>query len=168
MSEPVTIQIRHRYTDAVLFEHQTTPERQASGLAMRDALEAATKAGANLAGANLAGAYLADAYLAGAYLAGANLAGAKWRNGITISRAPLQLFGLHWPVYILDQHMQIGCELHSLADWATFDDERIVLMDGREALRFWRAHKDALLALARSDGRSFEPAAVEAAAAEAA
>ena len=53
--------------------------------------------------------------------------------------------------------MQIGCELHPLAEWATFDDARICAMDGRDALRFWRAHKDALLALARSADRSFDP-----------
>jgi len=49
-----TIQIKHRFTAAVLYEHQTTDERQASGLATRDALEAACKAGASLARANLA------------------------------------------------------------------------------------------------------------------
>ena len=68
--------IKHRWTDAVLYTHETTAERQASGLAMRDALEAACKARANLADANLADAYLADAKLADAYLADANLAGA--------------------------------------------------------------------------------------------
>ena len=61
----------------VLFEHPTTEERQASGLAMRDALEAACKARANLARANLAGANLDGAYLAGANLARANLDGAN-------------------------------------------------------------------------------------------
>jgi len=227
------IQIRHRYTSAVLFEHQVTDEQQASGMAMRHALEAATQAranlagayladanlvganlagaylaganlvdanladanlvdaylaGANLAGANLAGANLVDAYLAGANLAGAylaganlvdanlagaylaganlvdaNLTGAKWRDDITISRAPLQISGLRWTVYLLDQHMQIGCELHTLAEWADFDDARICGMDGRDALRFWRAHKDALLSLARSDGRGVAAAVAEAA-----
>ena len=186
-----TIEIKHRDTDAVLYSHETTAERQASGLAMRDALETAVSAranlagaylaDANLAGANLAGAYLAGAYLAGAYLAGANLAGAnlaganladanlaraylagaKWRDGITLTRAPLQLSGLHYFVHILDAHMQIGCELHTLADWAAFDDARIVQMDGKTALKFWRAHKDALLALAESDGRGVEVAQAE-------
>ena len=55
--------------------------------------------------------------------------------------------------------MQIGCELHSLADWAAFDEKRIAAMDGCDALRFWRASKDALLGLARAHGRSFEPVA---------
>ena len=33
----------------------------------------------------------------------------------------------------------------------------IVAMGGRDALRFWRDHKDALLSLARACGRSFDP-----------
>jgi hypothetical protein len=124
----------------------------------------ANLAGADLAGANLAGAYLADANLAGANLAdanlaGADLAGAKWRDGIVIQKPPIQLYGLFWSVTILDAHMQIGCELHSLADWQTFDDERICEMSGKDALRFWRSHKDALLSLARSAERSFEAVA---------
>ena len=137
-------------------------------------LSYADLSGANLSYANLSGAYLsyADlsganlsyANLSGAYLSGAYLSGAKWRDGITISRAPLQISGLHWwMVYILDAHMQIGCELHSLDDWRSFDDARIVKMDGRNALRFWRAHKDALLAIAASDGRGVIDAVVAAA-----
>ena len=140
------VQIKHRWNGSVLFTAEI-PDDTPSGLEMRVALEKATAARANLAGANLAGANLADA----------NLAGAKWRNGIVISKAPVQVYGLHWTVTILDAHMQIGCELHSLADWSAYDDARINEMDGREALRFWRAHKDALLAMARGAGRSFEP-----------
>ena len=120
-------------------------------------LAGAYLADANLAGAYLAGANLADANLAGAYLAGANLAGAKWTEEIVITKTPIQISGLHWFVTILDAHMQIGCELHSLAEWAEFDDARIVAMDGRDALRFWRDHKEALLSLAQSCGRSFDP-----------
>jgi hypothetical protein len=121
-------------------------------------------ADAYLARADLARANLAGANLAGANLAGANLADAKWRNGIVINKAPIQLYGLLWNVTFLDAHMQIGCELHSLADWQSFDDARIVQMDW-QALRFWRDHKDALLSLARSAGRSFEPVEAEAVAA---
>jgi hypothetical protein len=228
-----TIQIKHRYTDAVLYEHETTDARQSSGLAMRDALEAASKAGANLSdaylsganlsdanliganlsdanlrganlsdanlrganliganliganliganlsnanlrganlidaylsdanlrGANLSGANLSGANLRGANLSGANLRGAAWAPGVLISRAPLQLYGLTWPVTVLDSHMQIGCQLHSLHEWELLDDAAINAMDGRDALRFWRMHKSTLLALARADGRSFEPA----------
>jgi len=195
-------QIKHRYTDAVLFECDV-PDDMESGLRTRHVLEKAVGSRANLSyanlscanlsganlsdanlsyanlsgaylsganlsganlsdanlscaylsGANLSGANLSGANLSGAYLSGANLSGAKWRDGITINRAPLQLSGLHWAVYILDDHMQIGCELHTLAEWAAFDDARIVEMDGKNALRFWRNHKAALLELAAADGR---------------
>ena len=145
-------QIKHRYTDAVLFECDV-PDDMESGLRTRRVLEKAVGSRAYLSGANLSGANLSDANLSGANLSDANLSGAKWRDGITINRAPLQLSGLHWAVYILDDHMQIGCELHTLAEWAAFDDARIVEMDGKNALRFWRNHKAALLALAAADGR---------------
>ena len=71
------ITIKHRYTTAVLFEYTPTDEQQASGLAMRAALEAATKGGADLGGANLYGAYLRGANLYGANLYGADLRGAN-------------------------------------------------------------------------------------------
>ena len=143
------VQIKHRWAGAVLFTADI-PDDTPSGMEMRAALEKATQERANLAGANLARANLA----------GANLADAKWRDGVVISQQPIQLYGLHWSVTILDAHMQIGCELHSLAEWSDFDDARIVEMDGRDALRFWREHKDALLSMARSCGRSFDPVAV--------
>ena len=116
-------------------------------------LSGAYLSGADLSRAYLSGAYLSGAYLSRAYLSGAYLSGAKWRDAIAINRAPLMLAGLTWDVYILDQHMQIGCELHAIAEWREFDDARITQMDGRDALRFWRAHKATLLALAESDGR---------------
>ena len=126
---------------------------------------------ANLSGAYLSGAHLSDAHLSGANLSDANLSdanlsdaylsGAKWRDGIAINKPPIQLFGLHWRVTILDEHMQIGCELHKLSDWAEYDDKRIAKMDGREALRFWRAHKDVLLGLAKSAGRGVVQAPAE-------
>jgi hypothetical protein len=171
----VNYQIKHRYTDAVLFECEL-PAGLDSGLHARHALEKATAARANLAGANLARAYLDGANLAGAnldgaYLDGANLAGANldgayldgayldgafWRPGIVLKERPIQLYGLTWVVTVLDAHMQIGCQFHSLHDWEQFDDAAIAAMDGRDALCFWRANKDALLGLARGAGRSFE------------
>ena len=72
--------IKHRYTDAVLFEYQPTEEQQASGTAMRAALEAAASARVHLGDANLRGAYLGDANLGDANLRGANLRGANLRG----------------------------------------------------------------------------------------
>lgn len=150
------VQIKHRWSGAVLFTADI-PDDTPSGMEMRVALENATRAGADLTDANLARANLAGADLTGANLVGADLVGAKWRDGVAINKRPIQLHGLYWNVTILDAHMQIGCELHTLAEWSAFDDARIVQMDGREALRFWREHKDALLGLARGAGRSFDP-----------
>ena len=141
------IQIRHRDTNAVLFECEA-PADLSSGLRMRHALEKATQARANLARANLAWANLDGASLYGANLDGANLDGAKFGDGVTAARGIRQVLGLRWPVTIFDNHMRIGCQLHSLADWATFTKRDIVEMDGTDALLFWRRHKAILLALA--------------------
>ena len=119
---------------------------------------------ANLRGANLRGANLSGANLRGANLSDANLSGAKWHSGHPITRIPLMLQGLRWEVEIADAHMKIGCQVHSLAEWAAFDDAQIAAMDGKDALRFWRSHKDFLLGMARADGRVFEQAAEEVAA----
>ena len=104
--------------------------------------------GASLAYANPRGAIFGGADLRGADLNGADLNGATFGTRVTANRGLLQLTGLEWQVLIFDEHMQIGCEMHSLDDWAAFDDKRILKMDGRRALRFWRRHKATLLALA--------------------
>jgi len=117
----------------------------------------ANLARANLADANLARANLADANLVDANLADANLVDAKWR-GVVIKNTPIQIFNLPYRVTILDAHMQIGCELHTLEEWSEFDDRRIAQMEGIKAIRFWRQHKDVLLALAKSAGRGVEVA----------
>ncbi len=90
------VQIKHRFTGAVLFECDVPEEH--SGMAMRHALEVAAKSGANLYGANLygsdlsgsdlSGADLSRADLYGANLYGANLYGADL-SGADLSRADL-------------------------------------------------------------------------------
>ncbi|MHB1660119.1 MAG: pentapeptide repeat-containing protein, partial [Acidithiobacillus sp.] len=102
--------------------------------------------GANLSGADLSGADLRRANLYGANLYGADLSGAKIAEGITVSRAPIQIYGLHWPITIWDQHMQIGCKFYSHAEWSDFDDNDIAEMDDYAA-EFWRQHKSQLLSL---------------------
>lgn len=77
-----------------------------------------------------------------------------------VSRDPLVIRGLYYPVTITDAEMIIGCQCHSLAEWAEFDDLSIIEMDGKKALEFWRAHKDSLLAMARATGRPFISAEV--------
>ena len=157
--------VLNRWTAKVQFtaEIAVTPGMTPSvklGLAVRWGLENnanladANLAGANLAGANLAGANLARANLAGANLARANLADAKWKNGAPITQQPIQISGLTWPVTIVDDTMQIGCEHHALDEWWSFDDRRIAAMDGKSALKFWRDNKAALQAICAATGRA--------------
>ena len=122
------ITIRNRWTDAVLFEHEVTDKQQASGLAMRAALEAATKARADLSGANLSGAYLSRAYLSRAdlsgadlsraylsraNLSGANLSGAKVRDLLLVGARPFLAIG------------PIGSESRTVFAWLTESGLRI-------------------------------------------
>jgi uncharacterized protein YjbI with pentapeptide repeats len=65
--------IKHRHTGAVLFEGE-------EGMTMRQTLEKATFANADLRGANLSGAHLSGAYLSVADLSGADLSGAYLRG----------------------------------------------------------------------------------------
>ena len=141
---------------------EDAPRSVKLGLAVRWAVKVgADLVGANLAGADLAGANLAGANLAGADLAGADLAGAKIRGDITISKPPIQIHNAtpNWPgcITIYDGHMQIGCELHSLPDWWAYDERRIAEMDGQTAVRWWRANRGWLFALATAHGRWKEP-----------
>ena len=71
-----TIQIKHRYTNAVLFECEV-PDGIESGLHMRHALEKAVASGASLRNASLVGASLDGASLVGALLDGALLRNAS-------------------------------------------------------------------------------------------
>ena len=148
----IKFDVLNRFTGAVQFTAEIECDEGAGvsvklGLAVRWAAKA---------GADLVGAYLADANLADA-----NLAGAEWRDGITVTRAPIQVYGLAYPIAILDAHMQIGCELHTFDEWDGFDDERISQMDGVNARRFWRDHKSSLMALCRLRAAKKELAGVE-------
>lgn len=160
----IKFDVLNRFTGKLKFSaeidcSEDAPRRLKLGLAV----QWGRKNGADLSGANLSGADLYGANLYGANLFGANLYGAKWRDGIVIHRAPLFVGGLAYRVIILDQHIQIGCELHAVAEWEAFDDRRIAAMDGVRAARFWTAHKAALIALAKGDGRGVEKAEEQAA-----
>jgi uncharacterized protein YjbI with pentapeptide repeats len=115
-------------------------------------LSGAVLSGADLSGAVLSGAVLSGAVLSGAVLSGAVLSGAVLSGttvyGVKIARAPVSIEGLLWPVLIIDGHIKIGCQLHAIGAWAAFDDAVIAAMDGRDALRFWREHKAAIMLMA--------------------
>ena len=79
----MNIQIKSRFTAAVLFEHDTENN------SLRITLELAIKSGANLSGANLSRADLSGAYLSGANLSRADLSGANL-SGADLSGADLR------------------------------------------------------------------------------
>ena len=98
----MNIQIKSRFTAAVLFEHdcENNSIRITLELAIKSGanlsgadlsradLSRADLSGADLSGANLRGAYLSGAYLSGAYLSDANLSGADL-SGADLSDAYL-------------------------------------------------------------------------------
>ena len=107
----------------------------------RASLYRANLDGANLDGANLDGANLNRASLDGASLDGASLYGANGING-WIKCIQIETY----PICYTAEVMQIGCENHTLDEWRTFDDEWIMRMDGKAALKFWRKYKDWIFA----------------------
>jgi len=120
-------------------------------------LRSADLIGANLSGANLRGANLSGADLSDANLRGANLSGANLRSA-DLSDANLRganLSGAHganphikciqidtYAITYTSDVMQIGCERHTIAEWASFSDAQIRAMDGVKALARWQKYKD--------------------------
>jgi len=111
---------------------------------------------ANLSSADLRSADLRSANLRSADLSSTDLRETKYTDEITIERQPLFIYGLNWDITILDEHMKIGCELHLIKDWLGYDDNRIIEMDGKTALKFWRANKGGLIAIAHGDKRGLK------------
>ncbi|MGV6475380.1 pentapeptide repeat-containing protein [Azotobacter vinelandii] len=151
-------------------------------------LDGANLREANLRGANLGGAYLRRAYLReanlgganlreanldGAYLGGAYLRAADLREVASLCGASGNLSEVKaiqcdlWPVTYTATHMQIGCQLHAIADWWAFGDETIDRMDSR-ALDWWRIWKPILQTIVETSpavpGATKEPAEESAAA----
>jgi uncharacterized protein YjbI with pentapeptide repeats len=168
------IEIKHRFSGEVLFAHDV--EGNTIRLTLEAAVKAkvnlygadfsgadlygADLSGANLSWANLSGANLSWANLSGANLYGANLSGANlyganlyganlYRvdlDGETLTKPPLSLLNLEWPVLITEGFMRIGCQRHTHEDWAAFSDEQIEDM-ASTAVDFWDIWKEPLLML---------------------
>jgi len=130
------------------------------GADLRDAdlkradLKSANLRSANLWGADLWGADLRDANLKSANLRGADLMGADLL-GADLMGADLMdcngnmihiksVFCGQYPVTYTVDVMQIGCQRHNIAEWWEFDNNRILEMDGKTALKWWRTWKPIL------------------------
>ena len=113
------LSILSSFNASILFEYEAEKNN------LKITLQAALKNGANLYGANLEGA---------------NLEGEK------LTKTPLQLNNLKWPVLISDKYLRIGCQRFTIEEWKNFDDAAIVKMDFA-ALKFWRNWKAPIIAL---------------------
>jgi len=120
----------------------------------RSDLSGANLSRADLSGANLSGANLSWADLSGANLSGADLSGADLSEDIKVSLQPIQLDALTYYVIIFDNHMKIGCEFHTIAEWWAFDDNQIAAMDGDRATKFWAKWKASLQAICAAEARA--------------
>ena len=140
--------ILNRFTGKVQFTAEIDATDQTSqnvkvGLSVKWAVKnqanlyRADLSGANLSGADLSGADLYGANLSGADLSRARLYGA---NGVNDWIKCIQID--QYPITYTSDVMQIGCERHQINEWREFDDARILKMDGKAALKFWRKYKD--------------------------
>ncbi len=76
-----------------------------------------------------------------------------WKEGIKTTKL-IQISGLHYFISVADMHIKIGCELHSKEEWKSFDDKRILEMEGSTALKFWNENKEWILNIESSKGVS--------------
>ncbi len=132
------IQIKHRYTGEVIFEHDCQNN------SFKLTVELAVSKRVSLAGASLTGANLDGANLYGANLDGANL------DGETLTRPPVQVLTNIWPVMITPQYMRIGCQRYTHTEWESFDDYAIANMHDK-AIDFWKEWRDILLAICKKE-----------------
>jgi hypothetical protein len=64
--------------------------------------------------------------------------------------SPINVRGMFYNVTIIDAYMKIGCEKHTFDQWEEYDDRRILEMDGKSALKFWKENKTILMAMCRN------------------
>lgn len=114
-------------------------------------LEGANLKVANLEEADLTCANLTNANLTRANLTRADLTGVNWGDpSITSVMPPLQVFGLQYPILILDRHAKIGCKMRLITEWVAMTAEEAEEKFGARDL--WEC-RDALLAFIAENGR---------------
>lgn len=98
-----------------------------------------------LRGADLRGANLSYADLSYANLRYANLADIKlWGTVGNMQEIKCMQIEKYKIAYTVDR-LQIGCEQHSIEGWKAFDDRRIIQMDGKDALVWWKKSKPLIM-----------------------
>ena len=147
------IQIKSKYSGKVLFEHNCKDNTLTLTVIQ------ACRRGADLIGADLRGAYLRGADLRGAdlrgadlrdvYLRCADLSGAKYAD-FEINKTPILISNLKYEIIIFDNHLKIGCELHTHSQWSKFTQKKIIEMGGKDALKWWKQWKEPILQMCKT------------------
>jgi len=106
--------------------------------------------GGDLQGATLRGADLEAANLQWANLRGANLEGGVKACGHVFTKPPVQISD-KYTIDIWQGFMVIGCEEHTLSEWSKFTQKRVLEMDGKEGLVWWKKWKEPLMAIAKAN-----------------
>ena len=161
-------QIKNRFDLSVIFECEADSMKIAVKLAIEAKadlsyanlisadLRSANLRSANLSYADLSSADFSYANLRSADLSSANLSYSDLRsadlsyadlNKGKLDKNPIFIYGLNYDVLITKQQINIGCEIHKVEEWESFDDRRILAMDGRKALEWWRIYKPIIMAL---------------------
>ena len=112
------------------------------------------RGGSFLGGRFLGGDFWGGNFLGGTFrggkVQGGNFQGGNFLGGTfldaSISRRPITIYGLTWPVYITQAGAKIGCQAHSVAAWNTLSDSEINAM-APGALTFWRQNKELILSV---------------------
>ena len=77
---------------------------------------------------------------------------ARVSENARVSITPINLIGLRYGITITDEHIKIGCEQHTKAEWEEFTDAEIKVMEEPTSLPFWEQYRSLILALAKSHG----------------
>ena len=131
-----------------------------------DTLEGADLSGAKLSGANLyranlyranlSRADLSRADLSRANLSRTNLSGANLTDatmfGHKVTKTPIQITNLAWPILITEQAMQIGCQVYTHDEWESFDGDELGDMDD-DAFEFAEKWRTILLSMCREHAK---------------
>ena len=126
------IEIKNRFNGDVIYSYECK-DNTLKITCVKAVLDKISLRGANLRDANLYGADLYGANLSDANLSGADLSGAA-----------IVIYGMMWTIQITKNHIKIGCQSHTLDDWAYFDDDKISKMHDN-ALEFWKENKDFII-----------------------
>ena len=65
--------------------------------------------------------------------------------------SPISITNLKYQTTITDNHLRVGCEMHTFEEWNKFSDNRILAMEGKEALKWWKAHKPLIMGIIKEN-----------------